>query len=205
MKSEGGAVMTRTPRIVQAVFGASILAATPSALAHVNPPLVLLSDRDAMVAVLPGARDFPEVEIKLSGDQKKALRQQWGFKAEDRSYKVYEGRDARAGLVGAAVFLTQATIHGPVRVAVGVGRDGRITGAAVVEVSEETYVWVKPLIDQGFTKAYVGLGANGEFAVPAAAASGRQRLMRQFYAKVIASMVQWGAALHQTAGLSRAS
>lgn len=175
-----------------------------AAAAHVNPPLVLLTDRDAMAAVLPAATTFPETQLKLTPQQKQTLQKEWRFKCETRSCRAYQGRDAQDRVVGAVVFLTQATIHSPVRVAVGVGRDGRVAGAAVVEVSEESYTWVKPLIDQGFTKAYVGQGARGEFTVPEATGAGRARSMRQFYAKVIAQMVQWAAALSETAGLGRA-
>lgn len=192
--------MTRTPRIATAL--GALLFVAETAVAHVNPPVVLLSDRDALSTVLAGATTFREAEVKLTPQQKQTLHREWRFKAEDSSYRVYQGRDAQSRVVGSVVFLTQATVHSPVRAAVGVGQDGRITGVAVVEVSEESYTWVKPLIDQGFAKAYVGQGARGEFKVPEIA-SGRQRTMRQFYAKVIAYMAQWGAALSETAGLTR--
>lgn len=192
--------MTRTPGIAAAL--GALLFVAETAVAHVNPPVVLLSDRDALSAVLAAATTFHETEVKLTPEQKQALHKEWRFKAEDCAYRVHQGRDAQGRVVGSVVFLTQATIHSPVRVAVGVGQDGRITGVAVLEVSEESYTWVKPLIDQGFTKAYVGQGARGEFKVPEIT-SGRQRNMQQFYAKVIAFMAQWGAALHETAGLTR--
>jgi hypothetical protein len=191
--------MTRARRSAAAALGA-LLVASPLALAHINPPVVLLSDRDAMAAVLAGATSFRETPVKLTSQQKQTLQKQWRFRVEDASLRVHQGRDAQGRVVGSVVFLTQATIHSPVRVAVGVGQDGRITGVAVVEVSEESYPWVKPLIDQGFGKAYVGQGARGDFEVPELA-SGRQRTMQTFYAKVIASMAQWGAVLVETAGL----
>lgn len=192
--------MTRVARIAAAL--GALLFSAQTALAHVNPPVVLLSDRDALAAVLPHAATFHETQVKLTPQQKQTLDREWRFKAEDSSYRVSQGRDAQGRVVGSVVFLTQATIHSPVRVAVGVGQDGRITGVAVLEVSEESYTWVKPLVDQGFTKAYVGQGARGEFKLPEIA-SGRQGTMQKFYAKVIASMAQWGAALYETAGLTR--
>jgi hypothetical protein len=194
-------LLTRVHRSGTAALGA-LLVASPLALAHINPPVVLLSDRDAMTAVLPGAASFRQATVKLSSQQKQSLQKQWRFRVEDASLRVHQGRDAQGRVVGWVVFLTQATIHAPVRLAVGVGQDGRITGAAVVEVSEESYPWVKPLIDQGFAKAFVGQGARGEFEVPEIA-SGRQRSMEKFYARVIATMAQWGAVLVETAGLHR--
>jgi hypothetical protein len=181
---------------------AALLAASPPALAHVNPPVVLLSDHDAMTAALAGAATFRETPIKLTSEQRQALQKQWRLRVEDAALRVHQGRDAEGRVIGSVVFLTQATIHSPVRVAVGVGQDGRITGVAVVEVSEESYAWVKPLIDQGLTNAYVGQGPRGEFEVPEIP-GGRQRSMEKFYARVIASMAQWGAVLVETAGLHR--
>jgi hypothetical protein len=50
----------------------------------------------------------------------------------------------------------------------------------------------------------VGKDARGEFKVAESAATGRRWTMQQFYAKVIAHMVQWGAALYETAMRLRA-
>lgn len=185
------------------ILGAVLLAAA-TASAHVNPSLVLLSDGDAKTAALPGAVQFPDLRIKLSSEQKEALHKEWRFKAVDGAYRIYEGRDAGAHVVGTVVFLVQATIHSPVRVAVGVGKDGRVAGAAVVEVSQESYPWVKPLLEQRMLKRYVGQGARGEFKVPEDNPGGPQRTMEAFYAKVLSRMVQWGAALCETAGLTGA-
>lgn len=185
-----------------AALGAALLAGA-LASAHVNPSLVLLSDRDAMTAALPGAVQFSDLKLKLSDAQKKALHGEWRFKAEEGAYRVFEGRDAGSHAVGSVVFLIQATIHSPVRVAVGVGRDGKVAGAAVVEVSEESYPWVKPLIERHILKHVVGQDAHGDFKVPDDASAGPQGSMQAFYAKVILRLAQWGAALGETAGLTR--
>jgi hypothetical protein len=189
--------MTRPARI-GAVLGGLLLAA--SAGAHVNPPVVLLSDHDAMVAVLPGAATFQPARLSLTPQQKQALKREWRFKVDDSRYRLYEGRDAQGHAAGCAVFLSQATIHSPVRIAVGLGPNGRITGVEFVEVSEESYGWVKPLIDERLTKAYVGLDAFGEFAPPQGA-NGPLPSMQRYYAKVVGEMAQRAAALYRTAGL----
>jgi hypothetical protein len=97
--------------------------------------------------------------------------------------------------VVATVFLTDFTIHGPVRVAVAVGPDGAVRGARVVEVTEETYVWIKPLIDANFMQRLAGAPAS-----PGArdAAPGGDP-MSEFYAGVIAGLVQRAAALFDVA------
>jgi hypothetical protein len=183
------------------VMGAALLSAA-SAPAHVNPSLVLLSDRDAMAVALPGAVRFADRRIKLTSAQKETLQKEWRFKADEGNYRIHEGRDAGAQVVGTVVFLTQATIHSPVRLAVGVGNDGRVTGAALVEVSQESYPWVKPLLEQRLLKRCVGLDAHGDFEPPEDRPGGTQGAMEAFYAKVITRMVQWGAALCETAGLT---
>jgi len=196
-----GVVTAVRPAFSGALLAAALLAGA-TAWAHVNPSLVLVSDRDAMSASLPGAVQFADLKLKLTDAQKKALHDGWGFKPAEGGYRVHEGRDAGSHVVGSVVFLVQATIHSPVRVAVGVGKDGKVAGAAVVEVSEESYPWVKPLLERGILKHCVGQNAHGDFSVPADAAQGPQGTMQAFYAKVILRMVHWGAALGETAGLT---
>jgi hypothetical protein len=188
--------MIRAARTAAALGGLLVVAA--AVRGHVNPPVVLLSDRDAMVAVLPDATAFEPTRLELTPQQKQALKKEWRFDVDDSAFRVHQGRDAEGRAAGCAVFLTQATIHSPVRLAVGLGENGRITGVAVVELSEESYAWVKPLIDQGLTKAYVGLDAFGAFEAPDGA-SGRLPSMQRYYAKVLGRMAQSAAALYRTA------
>jgi hypothetical protein len=100
--------------------------------------------------------------------------------------------------VAATVFLTEYTIHGPVRVAVALGPDGKVKGVRVVELTEETYPWVKPLIDQNFTQAYVGQDSRGRFALDPRV-SGAGDAMTQFYGQIVASLTQRAAALYDVA------
>ena len=88
-----------------------------------------------------------------------------GWTPDEDFYRFYLGRNDAGGLVAATVFLTEYTIHGPVRVAVALGPDGKVKVVRVVELTEETYPWVKPLIDQNFTQAYVGQDSRGRFAL----------------------------------------
>jgi hypothetical protein len=86
-------------------------------------------------------------------------------------------------------------------VATALGPDGKVKGARVVELTEETYPWVKPLIDQNFTQAYVGQDSRGTFAL----ASGAGDAMTQFYGRIVASLVQRSAALYDVAFAKRAA
>lgn len=171
--------------------------------AHITPPVVLVSDRDALVPLLAGAQRFFVREVRLSPEQRQAIQKETGVAPDEDFYRFYLGRDASGRLVAAAVFVTDFTIHGPVRVAVALGPDGKVKGVTVVEVTEETLAWVKPLIDQHVVHAAVG--QDGRRAIPLAERAAQARLdsMPQFYAQVIAGLVRRAAALFEV-GVVRA-
>jgi hypothetical protein len=175
-------------------FGVACMTVGP-AVAHVTPPVVLLSDRDAVAGLLPGARRFFVREVTLTPEQRQAIRQHSGWSPDDDFYRFYLGRDEQGRLVGAMLFVTEYTIHGPVRVAVGLGPDGRIRGATVVELTEETYPWLKPMLDRNFTRDYVGLDSRGPFGVKR---TGLESMPR-FYGQIVASLIQRAALLYEIA------
>jgi len=189
--------MTRPVRLAATALVALALAAP--ALAHITPPVVLASDRDAIVGLLAGARRFFVREVRFAPAEKQTIRQQTGWSPDDDFYRFYIGRDDQGRVVAATVFLTEFTIHGPVRVAVSLGPDGKVKGATVVELTEETYGWVKPLLDRQFAREYVGRDARGPFAVSA----GGGDSMTQFYGQVIASLIQRAAMLYEVGVIKR--
>ena len=176
-----------------------ILAAAAPAPAHITPPVVLASDRDAVAGLLSGARRFFVREVRLTPAERQVIRQQTGWSADEDFYRFYIGRDEQGRVVAATVFLTEFTIHGPVRVAVALGPDGKVKGATVVELTEETYPWVKPLLDREFTREYVGRDARGTFTVNA----GGGDSMAQFYGQIIASLIQRAAMLYEVGVIKR--
>ena len=100
-------------------------------------------------------------------------------------------------MVGALVFVGDATIHGSVRVAVALGPDGKVRGATVVELTEETYSWVKPLIDQQFTRDWVGQDGRSRYVLADRLAPLRGNPMTQFYGEVVGGLVRRGALLYE--------
>src|SRR2546422_10238375 len=100
-------------------------------------------------------------------------------------------------LVAGTIFVTEFTIHGPVRVAVSLGPDGKIRGATVVELTEETYPWVKPLIDQQFTRDWIGQDGRSRFVLADRLAPVRGNPMTQFYGEVVGGLVRRGALLYE--------
>jgi len=180
-------------------FGGALVAAlalASPALAHLTPPLVLVSDRDAVLTLLAGARRFFVREVRLSAQEKAAIKHASGWTPEDDFYRFYVGRDEQGQIVGALVFVGDATIHGSIRVAVALGPDGKVRGAAVVELTEETYPWVKPLIDEQFTRDWVGHDSQSRFVLSERLTRVRSNSMTQFYGEVVASLVQRGALLY---------
>ena len=182
-----------TVRLTGALVLSSLLAG--SALAHVTPPVILMSDRDAVVGLLGGARRFFVREVRLSSDQRQAVAKRSGSSPDESFYRFYLGRDDQGRLVGALLFLTEYTVHGPVRVAVGLGPDGKVRGATIVELTEETYPWIKPLIDRNFTRDYVGLDSRGSFALKHTGVND----MTHFYGEVVASLIQRAVLLYELA------
>ncbi len=78
------------------------------------------------------------------------------------------------------------------------GPDGRVRGATVVELTEETYGWVKPLLDRDFTRQFTGQGVGAPFAAPA-----DLEPMPHVYAEVIAALMQRAALLFDVGVLGR--
>jgi hypothetical protein len=182
-----------------AVTALVVLGLAAPAHAHITPPVVLASDRDAVAGLLTGARRFFVREVRLTPAEKQLIRQQTGWSPDEDFYRFYIGRDDQGRIVAATVFLAEFTINGPVRVAVALGPDGRVKGSAVVELTEETYSWIKPLLDREFTGEYVGRDARGTFTVSA----GGGDSMAQFYGQIIAGLIQRAAMLYEVGVIKR--
>jgi hypothetical protein len=187
-----------TPRRLGGTLVVAALLTAAAGAAHITPPVVLVSDREALLELLAGAKRFFVREIQLAEADRQAIQRQSSWTPDEPFYRFYLGRDEQGGLVAAAIFITDFTIHGPVRVAVGLGSDGRVRGATVIELTEETYPWVKPLLDQAFTRDFVGQDSRGTFGL-----SERTRRagdsMAQFYGQVIGAMIQRAAILYEVA------
>ena len=170
--------------------------------AHVTPPVVLASDRDAVAGLLGGSRRFFVREVRLSPAERAAIQKQSGWTPNEDFYRFYLGRDDQGALVASTIFMTEYTIHGPIRVAVALNPDGKVKGAQVVELSEETYPWVKPLIDQDFARDYVGQDSTGRYALTDRVRAAGDSMTR-FYGQVIVSLIQRAAILYDTTVLKR--
>lgn len=195
--------MKRPVMIYVAAGWLAVLLTISAAVAHITPSVVLVSDRDAVVQFLAGAQKFFVREVRLSPAERQVIRSRWGWSPDETLYRFYLGRDAQGRLVATALFLTEFTIHGPVRVAVGLGPNGEITGASVVELTEETYPWLKPLMDQRFTRDYVGQTAQASFVLSERLVQTGLDSMPRFYGEIVISLMQRAAILYEVTFLRR--
>jgi Na+-translocating ferredoxin:NAD+ oxidoreductase RnfG subunit len=189
--------------IVAAALSTAVLLADGTARAHVTPPIRLASDREAVSRLLPGAEKRFVREVRLSDAERAMIERQTGWNPGRGVQRVHLGRDAEGGVAGAVLFLTEHSVHGPVRVAVALGPDGRVRGATVVEVSEESYPWIRQLIDQDFVRDYVGQDAHGDFALTDRLQRSVRGSMPRFYGRVLAGLLQRAALLFEVGVLER--
>lgn len=187
---------------ITGLLAGAVLLAGP-AQAHITPPVVLMSDREALVRLLAGAQRLFVREVRLSAGERETIKRESGWTPDEDFYRFYLGRDAQGRLVAAAVFVTEFTVHGPVRVAVGLGPDGRVRGGAVVELTEETYSWVKPMLDQDFARDYVGQNPRGRFVLSDRLARVSAESMPRFYGQIVTSLLQRAALLFEAGVLKR--
>lgn len=168
------------------------------AFAHVSPPVVLATEAETLRDMIGRAEARVVRRIRLSPAQRQSVRQDCGCKANDVSYRAYLA-GPEGGRAAAVIFLSESTQHGPVRVAVGLGRDGRVTAARVVEVTEETLNWIKPLIDQDLPGDYVGRGSGDDFGISERFEKMRPESMRRFYARMVSSLIRRAAIVYDVA------
>jgi hypothetical protein len=160
----------------------------------------LVPEREAIAILLSGARTVVR-DVRLSAAERADVERRTGWKPEERQ-QLHIGRDTEGRLAGAVAFVTAYAAHGPVRVAVGVDADGRIRGARVMEVSEEAYRWVRPLIEQDFARDYVGRHANADYAPTERLERAATGNMSKFYARMLTKLLQRAAVLLDTTKLA---
>lgn len=90
------------------ILALALIAAPGVALAHITPPVVLMSERDAVLGMTSGATRFFVREVRLTPEERDAIQHQWGWQPEDEVYRFYLGRDEAGQLVAAVAFLRVA-------------------------------------------------------------------------------------------------
>jgi len=181
--------------MIARIFAIAVLFIAGAAWAHLTPPVVLVSERDAVASQHAGAKKLSLREATLTPEERKAVQATYGWRAQDDIHAFYMGRDDSGKLLSASIFMSEAAMHGIIRVAVAFTPDGRVKSAELVELSEEIYAHIKPLMDRGFTRRYAGMGIGSSFEPPAASASGGDALA-QHYDGIVSRMVQRAVILY---------
>src|SRR5438445_11028873 len=117
--------------LVGIAAGAVMLAGVASA--HITPPVVLMSDRDAVVTLLAGAQRFFVREVRLSSADRAVIKRQTGWTPDEDFYRFYLGRDAQGQLVAGTTFVTEFTLQRPPPAAGNRGPGGAGRGDAARE------------------------------------------------------------------------
>src|SRR5262249_30746950 len=108
---KGADSMKRARARAMAAFAILGLAGAAALRAHITPPVVLLSERDAVTHLLAGARKFSVLEVRLTPEERQAIRKGWNWKPTEDFYRFYMGRSEEGKLLGAVIFVTDFTIH----------------------------------------------------------------------------------------------
>jgi Na+-translocating ferredoxin:NAD+ oxidoreductase RnfG subunit len=180
---------------------AALLCVALPAHAHITPPRILLQDMDAVRLLLPEAQTFSRADLKPTAEQKQLVKQAASWMPDQKSYKVFVGRDAQGRAIGRVVFIGEITIHGLVQMAVGIDSAGAVKGANVVAVADEAYGWVKSLVDANFMAQFSGRKATDQY-VDAPRVAARRGSMEKFYGQVLASLIHRSVVLADVAGRS---
>jgi len=167
------------------------------ASAHMTPPVVLHSEREVVSAATRGAAKLSVREVRLTDAERDEVARRSGWRPPAGVQRFYVGRDASGKLLAVVTTLSEFTIHGPVRVAVALGPDGKVSDVQVIELTEETHAAFKPLLDRGFAKELVGAAARP--ALPASAANLEPQSIARFYAQLVTDLVGRAVALYDVA------
>ena len=182
--------MSRHIRLWPATIVCATVCSVIALSAHVTPPRILMTELEALQRLFPGAGELPAQQMRLTPEVRLQIYKQFEWKPDSR-YRVFPV--GANGSSGALFVLTDYTLHGPVRTAVAVDGQGRVKGAQILELQEEAYVWVKPIIDADFAKAWIGRDCQ-QGTKPAAPTD---KNMIRFYRGIIEGQLCHAAALHR--------
>lgn len=180
----------------QAVTLALTLLFSGAAWAHVTPNVQLSGIRETVAKLLPYGQLYVK-DIQLDAEQKRALGalNNWKGQLGDGEFKFFVSRDGGDRLLGALVFMSEFTYHGPVVVAVAMDASGKVADSAVTDVPMEPMEWVSPLLRSDYLKEFKGKTASMELTLAPQWENGYSEMTRG-YALLIANAVKRSAQLY---------
>jgi hypothetical protein len=165
---------------MRTVFTILFLILTSLCYSHISPPVRLLSEEDALKILMPSSLKPVVKHFRLNSSQREDIYRRTGWKPSEKTIRYYVGTDDQGAVRATVLVVSEYTLHGSIRIAAVCDSGGKPTAAELLEVSEEAYNWVKPLIDQNYMKQLV----QSSPVVPENAGS-----MTKYYAEQIAKVV----------------
>ena len=108
----------------------------------------------SVLTVVPGSKSFMEMEdVTFNVPMVKSAR------------AVFDGADSAGHLVGYAIEVTPSGFGGAIDMLVGVSPDGKVTGAAILEMKETPNLGTKTA-DGGFLDRFTGLASGFTWGAP---------------------------------------
>jgi electron transport complex protein RnfG len=107
-----------------------------------------LAEEAALREVLPEADSFEKVEDADLIDEATEV-------TEEVFISLYEAFDEQGSLIGWGVRVAPRGYGGPIQMAVGLERDGKVTGASIITMNETPGLGTK-ISDEGFLAQFVG-------------------------------------------------
>ncbi len=170
-----------------------VLMAALAASAHVTPSVKIATTREAVSRLLPEGKLFVK-EITLTDEQMGKLKAQGNWTAHENCYRFIISRDENDKFLGAAVFITEHTRHGPVVVAVGLSESGQVKEVIVTDVQSEMLGWAQPLLKNGFLDSFRGKDSGMPLDIDAEVKDTNNGMTRGF-ARTVANAVKRSAQL----------
>jgi len=114
------------------------------------------AEQKSLTAVMPDAKTFEKVEDA-------ALLAKATAAAGDVTVDgLFRGLDASGATVGAGLLVGSRGYGGPIRMAVGVDRNGKVVGVTIVSMNETPGLGSKVVSDKTFLPRFTGLGSADE-------------------------------------------
>ena len=158
----------------------SLFILTSLCYSHMSPPVQLIGEAEALKILMPPSLKPVSQHVRLNSAQREEILRKTGWEPSEKTIRYYTATDDQGSVRATVVIVSDYTLHGSIRIAVACDSEGKITGAELLEVSEEAYTWVKPLLDQNYVKQVL----QSNPAIPANSGA-----MTKYYAEQIAKVI----------------
>jgi Na+-translocating ferredoxin:NAD+ oxidoreductase subunit G len=141
------------PTLLVCIVAAAGLAVTWAFTADKIEAQAREAERKSLIAVLPDAQAFKDVTDAAALQKARAAAGDIGIDG------VFRGLDAAGQTMGVGLLVSSRGYGGPIRLAVGLDGNGKVTGVTIVSYSETPGLGTKVVEDQSFLPRFKGLAS----------------------------------------------